>query len=97
MQPLNYGVQDPSRSTKRDTLLVSALINTGSLWLYEGPTSQSPTPLLVSRLVARGMTAVAASGTRLQQPIGFAADIEKRGLNAGAVDPKGFWNGGVSD
>jgi hypothetical protein len=75
---------------------VAAIINTGSLWLYEGPSSQSPTPLLVSRLVARGLIAHAASGVRLQQPIGFANDIEKRGLNAGAVDPKGFWNGGVS-
>jgi hypothetical protein len=74
------------------------IFNTGALWLYAGPGSSSPTPLLAARVFPRGTNAVASALTKLQQPTDFdgSANIGARGLNAGAVDPRGFWNGGVS-
>jgi hypothetical protein len=92
-QPINVRDQGGRRN-----LVLVTLFNTGALWLYAGPGSSSPTPLLAARVFPRGTNAVASALTKLQQPSDFdgSANIGARGLNAGAVDPRGFWNGGVS-
>lgn len=87
---------------QRTEMTVAALINTGSLWLYEGPTSDSPEPLLVSRVVGRGIGCLAVPSTLLVQPVQDRSDLEPplpqeqcQRLDAGAMRPPGFWDGGV--
>ncbi|KAF8065468.1 hypothetical protein HT031_003069 [Scenedesmus sp. PABB004] len=88
---------------QRTEMTVVALINTGSLWLYEGPNSPSPAPLLVSRVIGRGQSCLAVPSTKLVQPIqqygpGVApipAD-QCQLLDAGAMRPPGLWDGGAA-
>lgn len=84
---------------KRNILTVAALINTGSLWLYEGATSNSPAPLLVARVINRGMNCeIQTPDVKLTQPpidpVAGIAQCQK--LDGGAMRPPGVWDGGVS-
>jgi hypothetical protein len=90
---------------QRQEFTLIALINTGSLWLYEGPRSNSPSPLLVSRLISRGVAAMALPDNFLVQPLQFDNTLPPQllpesfqcgKLDAGAMRPPGFWDGGVS-
>jgi hypothetical protein len=91
---------------QRQEFTLIALINTGSLWLYEGPRSDSPSPLLVSRLISRGVAAMALPDNLLVQPLQFDNTLPPQllpesfqcgKLDAGAMRPPGFWDGGVSE
>jgi hypothetical protein len=90
---------------QRQEFTLIALINTGSLWLYEGPRSNSPSPLLVSRLISRGVAAMALPDNFLVQPLQYDNTLPPQllpesfqcgKLDAGAMRPPGFWDGGVS-
>ncbi|WIA21393.1 hypothetical protein OEZ85_000609 [Tetradesmus obliquus] len=82
--------QYEEQGAERTELALSALINTGSLWLYEGPHSQSPSPLLVTRIIPRGTSClIKPQETQLQQPGQCGT------LHAGAARPPGFWDGGA--
>lgn len=79
---------------------MAALINTGSLWLYEGPSSNAPAPLLVARVINRGMNAeIQTPDVKLKQPQSdLAAGIQQcQPLDGGAMRPPGVWDGGVSE
>lgn len=86
---------------QRTAFTMVALINTGSLWLYEGPNTDSPAPLLVARVVGRGITALAVPDTKLVQPLQQTSDAapvvneQCQLLDGGAMRPPGLWNGGV--
>jgi hypothetical protein len=84
---------------RRNVLTIAALINTGSLWLYEGPNAQAPAPLLVARFTNKGMNCeVQAPDVKLIQPVSDpAAGISQcQSLDGGAMRPPGVWDGGVS-
>jgi hypothetical protein len=84
---------------RRSVLTIAALINTGSLWLYEGPNAQAPAPLLVARFTNKGMNCeVQAPDVKLIQPRSdTAAGISQcQSLDGGAMRPPGVWDGGVS-
>lgn len=89
---------------QRQEFTLVALINTGSLWLYEGPRSQSPGPLLVARLISRGIASMALPDNFLVQPLQLDSSSPPQllppsfqcgKLDAGAMRPPGFWDGGV--
>jgi len=84
---------------RRNVFTLAALINTGSLWLYEGPNAQAPAPLLVARLINRGMNCeIQTPDVKLTQPssdpAAGLASCQK--LDGGAMRPPGVWDGGVS-
>lgn len=84
---------------QRSTFTMAALINTGSLWLYEGPNSVSPAPLLVARLINRGIRCdIQTPDVKLTQPASDpAAGLTYcQKLDGGAMRPPGVWDGGVS-
>lgn len=96
LQNLNY-----VNPLQRTQMTIAALINTGSLWLYEGPGSNSPAPLLVARVIGRDVQCLAVPTTLMVQPYDGdpAAHIPPyncSNLEAGAMLPPGFWSGGVS-
>jgi hypothetical protein len=62
--------------------------------MYEGPNTDSPTPLLVARVIPRGTSCLIHPDTRIQQPWRKCSNNE--GFQAGAARPLGFWDGGVS-
>uniref|UniRef100_A0A383V3P6 Uncharacterized protein n=1 Tax=Tetradesmus obliquus TaxID=3088 RepID=A0A383V3P6_TETOB len=90
---------------QRQEFTLIALINTGSLWLYEGPRSQSPGPLLVARLISRGIASMALPDNFLVQPLQLDSSSPPQllppsfqcgKLDAGAMRPPGFWDGGAA-
>jgi hypothetical protein len=90
---------------QRQEFTLIALFNTGSLWLYEGPKSDSPSPLLVARLISRGVAALALPDNFLVQPLQLDNTVPPQllpqsfqcgKLDAGAMRPPGMWDGGVS-
>ncbi|WIA36785.1 hypothetical protein OEZ86_008040 [Tetradesmus obliquus] len=90
---------------QRQEFTLVALINTGSLWLYEGPRSQSPGPLLVARLISRGIASMALPDNFLVQPLQLDSSSPPQllppsfqcgKLDAGAMRPPGFWDGGAA-
>lgn len=72
--------------------MLAALVATGTLWDHTG--INTPVPYLVGRMVDRGQDAYIEDDVYLQQndPQGGAASPD---LDAGAVSPRGYWNGGV--
>lgn len=84
---------------RRNVFTLAALINTGSLWLYEGPNANAPAPLLVARLVNRGMNCeIQTPDVKLTQPQSDpAAGLSScQKLDGGAMRPPGVWDGAVS-
>lgn len=83
---------------RRNVFTLAALINTGSLWLYEGPNANSPSPLLVARLVNRGMNCeIQTPDVKLTQPQSDPAGLSScQKLDGGAMRPPGVWDGAVS-
>ncbi|KAI8465911.1 MAG: hypothetical protein J3K34DRAFT_524975 [Monoraphidium minutum] len=76
--------------SRRNFLLVS-LIATGTLWDHSG--IGSPEPYILGRFVDRGEEAYISEDVFLQQPVVGNSQPE---LDAGAVNPRGYWNGGAA-
>eukprot|EP00775_Hariotina_reticulata_P007431 gene7431-7640_t len=86
---------------QRTQMTIVALINTGSLWLYEGPNTNAPAPLLVARVISRDVLCLALPTTLMVQP--YDGDPQAHispgkctPLSAGAMLPPGFWSGGAA-
>lgn len=100
-RPATHALQQPLTSATRSQLAVVALVNTGSLWQYTG--EDDPAPLLVARVVGRGVDSAIDPSTLLQQPAAgdAQAPVGKQDgmcapLDPGAAHLPGFWSGGVS-
>ncbi len=71
--------------------MLAALIATGTLWDHDGP--RTPVPYIVGRFVDRGQDAYIQDDVYLAQDQSQMPNAPN--LDAGAVNPRGYWNGGV--
>jgi hypothetical protein len=67
------------------------MIATGTLWDHDG--LDTPVPYIVGRFVDRGQDAFIENDVYLRQDQNDMPNAPD--LNAGATDPRGYWNGGV--